>query len=166
MQAALGASVDAVVTLERYVGHWLVLFFYPGDFTFVCPTELRAVGARADEFRSRDCEVVFVSTDSVYSHRAWMDTGPERGGVGALPFPVASDRSHEVSRAYGVLEEATGMSQRATFVIDGAGIVRYALVHDDDIGRSVDELLRVLDALTTGNRCPTDWHRGQATLGR
>lgn len=166
LEAAVGPSVDETAELGRYAGRWLALLFYPGDFTFVCPTELRAVGERADEFRSRDCEVVFVSTDSVYSHRAWMDTPPERGGVGPLPFAMASDRTHEVCRAYDVLDEATGTAQRATFVVDGEGVVRYTLVHDDNIGRSVDELVRVLDALKTGQRCPIDWHRGEATLAR
>lgn len=166
MEAAKGQSVDEQVDIERYAGKWLVLFFYPGDFTFVCPTELRAVGERAEEFHRRDSEVVFVSTDSKYSHRAWMDTAPDRGGVGPLPFAMASDPTHAVCRAYDVLNEEQGISQRATFVIDPDGKVRYELVHDDDVGRSVDELLRVLDALKTGQRCPIDWHRGEATLAR
>jgi len=164
MKAVDGQSLDAVVEPKRYAGRWLVLFFYPADFTFVCPTELRAVSARRNEVLERDADVAFVSTDSVYSHKAWMDAPADMGGVGHLTFPMASDPTHSVSRAFGVLDEASGQSQRATVIIDPEGRVRYSLVHDDRIGRSVDELLRVLDALRTGERCPVDWRRGEAVL--
>jgi len=158
--------VDGEVALEEFRGRWLVLFFYPGDFTFVCPTELRALAGRAEEFRQREVAVVMVSTDSVYTHRAWTDAPTERGGVGPIPFPMASDPTRVVARAYDVLNEGAGTAQRATTIVDPDGRVRYQLVHDDAVGRSVDELVRVLDALRTGELCPVDWRAGDPHLTR
>ncbi len=157
---------DGEARLEDFRGRWLVLFFYPGDFTFVCPTELRALAARADELRRREAEALLVSTDSVYSHLAWTETAPDRGGIGSMPFAMASDRRLDMSRAYGVLDESDGTSQRATVIIDPEGLVRLCLVHDASVGRSVDELLRVLDALRSGELCPVDWHLGDPHLTR
>jgi peroxiredoxin (alkyl hydroperoxide reductase subunit C) len=141
------ASTKDIVTLEREVtladhaGRWLVLFFYPADFTFVCPTEVLALNAALPSFTALDADVVGVSTDSVHAHVAWLEFH-----IGQLDFPLASDRNHEVSRAYGVLD-AAGQSTRAVFVVDPGGVVRYEAVYDDRVGRSVDELLRVLSAL-------------------
>jgi peroxiredoxin (alkyl hydroperoxide reductase subunit C) len=157
-------TLDEPVRLADFAGRWLVLFFYPLDFTFVCPTELRALSERCDAFRAEGAEIVGVSVDSVFTHRAWLSTPPERGGLGALGFPLASDLSHEVSKAYGVYLEAEGHSLRGTFLIDPAGVLRSALIHDLDVGRSVDETLRALQAFKTGSLCPVDWRPGQPTL--
>jgi peroxiredoxin (alkyl hydroperoxide reductase subunit C) len=135
-------SLDHVATLEEYRGRWLVLFFYPADFTFVCPTEVLAFSAAVPTFAELGAEVLGVSTDGVFAHVAWMEFH-----IGQLDFPLASDRSQVVSRAYGVLEEDTGQSARAVFIIDPEGIVRHEVVHDDRVGRSVDEVLRILRAL-------------------
>lgn len=158
--------MDSEARLDEFRGRWLVLFFYPGDFTFVCPTEIRALAARADELRRRDADVVLVSTDSVYSHLAWTLAPPDRGGVGAIPFAMASDRRHAASRAYGVLDEREGTSQRATVIVDPDAQVRFASTHDPNVGRSVDELVRVLDALKSGQLCPADWRQGDPHLTR
>lgn len=152
------------VKLVEYEGKWLVLFFYPLDFTFVCPTEITALSDRAEEFFDRDCEILGVSTDSVYSHRAWIHTSREDNGLGDIKYPLAADTNHKVSRAYGVLKEDEGISLRGLFIIDPEGIVRYQVVTDDNVGRSVDETLRVLDALQTGGLCPANWKPGQKTL--
>jgi alkyl hydroperoxide reductase subunit AhpC len=166
LAAVRGDRVEDEVALEEFRGRWLVLFFYPGDFTFVCPTEIRALAARADEIGERDAAVVLVSTDSVYSHHAWAATPAARGGIGPVPFALASDRLHQVSRTYGVLDERTGTSQRATVIVDPQGEVRYTVVHDPSVGRSVDELLRVLDGLCSGELCPVDWRLGDPHLDR
>lgn len=152
------------VKLSDYEGKWLVLFFYPLDFTFVCPTEITALSDRAEEFFDRDCEILGVSTDSVYSHRAWIHTSREENGLGNINYPLAADTNHKVSRAYGVLKEDEGVALRGLFIIDPEGIVRYQVVTDDNVGRSVDETLRVLDALQTGGLCPANWKPGQKTL--
>jgi peroxiredoxin 2/4 len=166
LPALRGERVEGEVQIEEFRGRWVVLFFYPGDFTFVCPTEIRALAARADEVHRRDAAAVMISTDSVYSHYAWTLASPDRGGIGPIPFPMASDPLHDLSRAYGVLDEASGTSQRATVIVDPDGQVRYALIHDPSVGRSVDELLRVLDALKSGELCPVDWQQGDAHLTR
>ena len=142
-------------------GRWVALVFYPLDFTFVCPTELRAVEQRIDEFRKRDAVVMGVSVDSVYSHKAWTE-----GSLGALSFPLVSDLKREISRAYGVLHEGEGVSLRATVLIDPEGVVRSLAVNDLAVGRSIDELVRTLDAFQTGELCPAGWTRGAKTLGK
>ena len=164
--AMRAGDAEAEVALEQFRGRWLVLFFYPGDFTFVCPTEIRALAARADELHRRDAEALLVSTDSVYCHLAWTRTPPDSGGIGSIPFAMASDRLHDLSLAYGVLDERDGTSQRATTIVDPDGEVRFAAVHDPNVGRSVDELLRVLDALKTGQLCPAEWRQGDPLLTR
>lgn len=152
------------VSLKDYEGKWLVLFFYPLDFTFVCPTEITALSDRASEFSDLDAEILGVSTDSKYSHRAWINTPREQNGLSHINFPIAADGTHKVSRDYGVLIEEEGIALRGLFIIDPAGIVRYQVVTDLNVGRSVDETLRVLEALQTGARCPADWKPGQKTL--
>ena len=134
-------------TLKDYRDRWLVLFFYPADFTFVCPTEVMAFSSAVPAFAEQDAEVLGVSTDGVFSHVAWMEFH-----IGQLAFPLASDRTQAVSKAYGVLEEESGQSARAVFIIDPEGVVRYEVVHDDRVGRSVDEILRVLAALQAPGR--------------
>ncbi|HWC02826.1 MAG TPA: peroxiredoxin [Methylomirabilota bacterium] len=144
--------------LSDFRGRWLVLFFYPADFTFVCPTEIRGFHERRLEFAKRNCEILAVSVDDIDSHRAWA---AELGGVA---FPLLSDPGRDAARAYGVLNEADGRAFRATFIIDPEGLVAYFVVSPMNVGRSVDETLRVLDALQTGRLCPADWHPGEPTL--
>jgi peroxiredoxin (alkyl hydroperoxide reductase subunit C) len=157
-------KLDVNVSLEDYRGKWLVLFFYPLDFTFVCPTEITALSDRAQEFKDLDAEILGVSIDSVYSHRAWINTPREKNGLGELNFPLASDITKEVSRAYGVLLEDKGIALRGLFIIDPEGVVQHATINSLNVGRSVDETLRVLEALQTGGLCPANWKPGQATL--
>lgn len=147
------------VKLSDYKGKWLVMFFYPLDFTFVWPTEIRAYSDRYEEFKAAGAEVLAISTDSEHSHRAWI-----HGDLGKLKFPLASDRTRTASRDYGVLIEEEGIALRGLFIIDPEGMVRYSVVHDLGIGRSVDETIRVLKALKTGGLCPIDWHEGDELL--
>jgi peroxiredoxin (alkyl hydroperoxide reductase subunit C) len=152
------------VRLSDYKGKYLILFFYPLDFTFVCPTELKAFDTRYDEFKKAGAEVVAVSTDSVFSHRAWISTGEDKGGLGSLRYVLASDITKDVSRDYGVLMEDQGIALRGLFIIDPEGILQYQVVHSLNIGRSVDESLRVLEAIKTGGLCAADWKPGQKPL--
>jgi peroxiredoxin (alkyl hydroperoxide reductase subunit C) len=143
-----------------YRGRWLVLFFYPRDFTFVCPTELAGFAELEPAFAAEDASVVAASTDSYWCHRAWYESAEALAGV---EFPVIADTAHELSEAFGVLT-ADGSALRGTFVIDPDGTVRYASVVDQSVGRSPEEVLRVLQALRTGELCPVSWRPGQATL--
>lgn len=157
-------SLKSEAKLSDYKGKWLVLFFYPLDFTFVCPTEITALSDRADDFRNLGADILGVSTDSVHSHRAWIKTSRDANGLGELAFPLAGDTTLAVSRDYGVLIEEEGIALRGLFIIDPEGILRYAVVHDLNVGRSVDETLRVLEALQAGGLCPADWKPGQKLL--
>ncbi len=148
------------VKLSDYLGNWVVLFFYPLDFTFVCPTEIRGFSARLSEFEDLDAQVLGCSVDSKYSHLAW--TEKELGNLG---YPLLSDMTRDVTREYGVLLEQQGHSLRGTFVVDPEGVLRYTVVHDNNVGRNMDETLRVLQALQTGELCPVDWKPGVPTLG-
>ncbi|MBX6377493.1 MAG: peroxiredoxin [Clostridia bacterium] len=158
------AKLSQDVRLSDYRGKWLVLCFYPADFTFVCPTELRALSERIEDFHALDAEVLGISVDNVYCHRAWIETPEEKHGLGPIRFPLASDITKEVSRAYGVLNEQEGTARRGLFIIDPDGIVQYEVVTANNVGRSVDETLRVLEALQTGNLCPADWRPGEPVL--
>lgn len=152
------------VQLRDYSGRWLMLIFYPRDFTFVCPTELTAFGARLDDFGQRECELLGVSVDSVELHREWLTTPIAAGGLGPLPFPLASDPDGTVTRAYGVWVEEKQVSARGLFAIDPGGILQYAVVHNLNVGRSPEEVLRVLDALRTGRLCPASWTAADGTI--
>jgi len=152
------------VKLSDYAGQWLVLLFYPLDFTFVCPTELTAFSDRYDDFIGIGAEVIGVSTDSVFSHRAWLQTPRDKGGVEGLRYPLASDVTKKVARDFGVLLEDQGIALRGLFVIDPEGILRYKVVHDLNVGRSAEETLRVIQALQTGSLCQAEWRPGQSTL--
>jgi len=166
-QPAPGFSLDGVldgefveVKLDDHTGNWVVLFFYPLDFTFVCPTEIRGFSARLKEFEELGAQVIGCSVDSKYSHLAWAERD-----FGKLGFPLLSDIKREATEAYGVLLPDEGIALRGTFIIDPEGVLRYAVVHDNSIGRNTDETLRVLQALQTGELCPVDWKPGEATLG-
>jgi peroxiredoxin (alkyl hydroperoxide reductase subunit C) len=144
-------------SLRSYRRKWVVFFFYPADFTFICPTEVVGFSKLAQEFRSENAEVLGVSVDSLESHRDWIE---ELGGV---DYPLLSDTDKKVSRAYGVLSETEGVSQRATFIITPEGNVSYLVVSSMNVGRSVEETLRVLRALRTERLCPSDWKPGTGT---
>lgn len=154
------------VKLSDYRGKWLVLIFYPLDFTFVCPTELTTFSDRFEAFAAVGADILGVSIDSVYSHRAWLETPRSKNGVQGLKFPLAADITKNVSRAYNVLLEEEGIALRGLFIIDPKGVLRYKVLHDLDVGRSADETLRVLHALQTGNLCPAEWRPGQKTIPR
>ncbi len=160
MATALGDGSDfGRVSLDDYKGKWLVLFFYPLDFTFVCPTEITGYSRQYDKFKDLGAEVLAVSVDSEHSHKAWINSS-----LGKLNFPIASDMTKSVSRDYGVLVEESGIALRGLFIIDPEGDVKYSVVHDLNVGRSVDETLRVLTALKTGGLCPLDWNEGDDLL--
>ncbi|RMG06040.1 MAG: peroxiredoxin [Acidobacteria bacterium] len=152
------------VKLSDYKGKWLILLFYPLDFTFVCPTELTAFSDRIEELNAVGAEVLGISTDSVFSHRAWLRTPRDQNGIEGLKFPLASDVGGRLAAKYNILVEEKMVALRGLFIIDPEGILRYAVVHDLNIGRSVDETLRVLQALQTGGLCGADWRPGQETL--
>jgi peroxiredoxin (alkyl hydroperoxide reductase subunit C) len=152
------------VELNDYKGRWVVLLFYPLDFTFVCPTELTSFSDRYEDFEGIGAAVIGVSTDSVHSHRAWLKTPRDKGGVEGLRYPLASDITKSAARDYGVLIEDKGVALRGLFVIDPEGTLRYAVIHDLNVGRSADETLRVIQALQTGGLCQADWRPGQETL--
>jgi alkyl hydroperoxide reductase subunit AhpC len=147
------------ISLEDYKGKWLMLFFYPLDFTFVCPTEIKGYSVAIEEFKKRNVEVLGCSIDSVHSHKAWSE-----GDLGAVHFPLLSDITKDISDAYGVLIDEEGIALRGTFIINPEGILKYMAVHDNNIGRSTEETLRVIDALQSGGLCPMDWHEGDANL--
>ncbi len=148
-------------SLKDARGKWLVLFFYPLDFTFICPTEITEFSQHAEAFSKLNATVLGASTDSCHSHKAWCE-----GSLGKLNFPLLADMTHELSRAYGVLMEDKGIALRGTFIIDPEGVLRYALYHENGVGRSVTETLRVLEALQTGELCPASWKPGMKTLGK
>ncbi|WP_422658002.1 peroxiredoxin [Paenibacillus sp. EC2-1] len=152
------------VNLSDYRGKWLVFFFYPLDFTFVCPTEITALSQAYDQFQALDAEVLGVSVDSVHSHKAWINTPKTANGLGTLQFPLASDITKSVSREYGVLIEEEGIALRGLFIIDPEGDLKYQVVNHNDIGRSVEETLRVLQALQSGGLCAMNWKPGDSNL--
>jgi alkyl hydroperoxide reductase subunit AhpC len=152
------------ISLSDYKGKWLVFFFYPLDFTFVCPTEILAFSDKLDLFKEVDAEIVGASCDSVFSHWAWISTPREKNGIPGLRYPLVADYTKETARAYGVLDEARGVAQRGLFIIDPEGVLRYAVVTNDSVGRSVEETLRVLQALQTGGLCPAEWKPGKELL--
>ncbi|HVF66274.1 MAG TPA: peroxiredoxin [Pyrinomonadaceae bacterium] len=157
-------KLDQNVKLSEYEGKWLVLLFYPLDFTFVCPTELTTFSDRYEDFIGIGADVIGISTDSVHSHRAWLKTPRDKGGVEGLKYPLASDITKQVARDYGVLIDDKGVALRGLFVIDPEGALRYAVIHDLNVGRSADETLRVIQALQTGGLCQAEWRPGQETL--
>jgi peroxiredoxin 2/4 len=152
------------VKLSDYKGKWLILLFYPLDFTFVCPTELTAFSDRLDELNGVGAEVIGISTDSVHSHRAWVKTPRDKNGIEGLRYPLASDVGGRLAAKYNILVEEANIALRGLYIINPDGVLQYAVVHDLNIGRSVDETLRVLQGLQTGGLCSADWKPGQANL--
>jgi peroxiredoxin (alkyl hydroperoxide reductase subunit C) len=149
------------VTHQSDPGKWKVVFFWPKDFTFVCPTEIAAFGALAGEFAARGARLLGASTDSEYVHLAWRRQHPD---LRELPFPMLADLRRELSGALGILDRSEGVCLRATFVVDPEGVIRFASANDLGVGRSPEEVLRVLDALQTGGLTPCNWRPGQPTL--
>jgi len=152
------------VKLSDYKGKWLILMFYPLDFTFVCPTELIHFSDRLDEFQGVGAEVIGISTDSVHSHRAWLKTPKDQNGIEGVKYPIASDVGGKLAKAYNILVEEANIALRGLFIINPEGVLQYSVIHDLNIGRSVDETLRVLQGLQTGGLCSADWKPGQANL--
>lgn len=148
------------VSLADYRGKWVILFFYPADFSFVCPTEIKGFNQALPDFRQANAEVLAVSVDSKFSHLAWIKSG----ALDKLDYPLLSDFSKQVARAYGVLNEESSAARRGLFIIDPSGVVQYQVVHSDKIGRSIEETLRVLQALQTEELCPLNWKPGQKTI--
>jgi len=149
------------ITNEDYAGKWKVYFFWPKDFTFVCPTEIAAFGKLNKEFQDRDAQVLGGSTDSEFVHLAWRNNHPD---LKNLPFPMLADIKRELTSALGILDPNAGVAQRATFVVDPEGIIRFVAVNDLSVGRNPQEVIRVLDALQTDELCPCNWQKGQPVL--
>ena len=164
LQAVVSTDNDTAfqtVTNSDYAGKWKIVFFWPKDFTFVCPTEIAEFGRMEGEFADRDAQVLGVSIDSEYVHLAWRRDHPD---LRDLSFPMLADIKHELSSALGILDTHEGVAQRATYIVDPDGIIRFAMVTDLNVGRNVKEVLRVLDALQTDELCPCNWQKGEDTL--
>lgn len=157
---ALDGKEFRLVSSEEYRGKWMLLFFYPMDFTFVCPTELLELNKRFKEFEAQNCQIIGCSTDSVYSHQAWTKE------IGNFNFPILADMTKEIASDYGVLIAEKGVSLRGAFLIDPDGVLQSATINNLPVGRSIDELLRVLKAFQTGELCPVGWQEGGKTLGQ
>ncbi len=158
-----GKTIDEV-SLEDYLGKYVVFFFYPLDFTFVCPTELHAFQDKLEEFHKRGAEVIGCSVDSVFAHYAWLQVPKHKGGVQGITYPLVSDIHKNIARDYGVLNEEEGVAFRGLFLIDPESTVRHVLINDLPLGRSVEEAIRILDALIFhekhGEVCPANWREG------
>jgi peroxiredoxin (alkyl hydroperoxide reductase subunit C) len=149
------------ITEDSYPGKWKVVFFWPKDFTFVCPTEIAAFGKLNQEFSDRDAQLLGGSIDSEFVHLAWRNNHPD---LKDLPFPMLADIKRELAGALGVLDLKAGVAQRATFIVDPDNIIRFVYVTDLSVGRNPQEVLRVLDALQTDELCPCNWHKGEKTI--
>jgi lipoyl-dependent peroxiredoxin subunit C len=162
--ATVSTDMDKAFTRvsdQSDAGKWKIVFFWPKDFTFVCPTEIAAFGKLHKDFADRDAVVYGVSIDSEFVHLAWRRSHPD---LKNLPFPMLADVKREITTAFGVLDKKEGVALRATFIVDPEGIIRFVSVNDLDVGRNVDEVLRTLDALRTGELTPCNWHRGEQFL--
>jgi len=149
------------LTTESFQGKWLVVFFWPKDFTFVCPTEIVEFGKLYNEFADRDAQILGGSTDSEFAHLAWRNQHPD---LKELPFPMLADVKRELTLSLGILDSQEGVAQRATFIVDPHGITRFVMVTDRNVGRNPHEVLRVLDALQTDKLCPCNWKQGEDTI--
>jgi len=167
-QAVMPDGSFQELKLSDYRGKYVVLFFYPLDFTFVCPSEIIAFNKKLDEFKARNTEVVGVSVDSHFSHWAWRQTPVNKGGIGEVQFPLVSDLTKSISKDYDVLTADEAVSLRGLFLIDKSGVVQHQLVNALELGRSVDEALRMVDALQYfeehGEVCPANWHKGEEAM--
>lgn len=167
-EAVLPDNTFAPLTLSKYRGKYVILFFYPLDFTFVCPSEILAFDKRIPDFKEKNCEVIGVSVDSKFTHLAWKNTPVENGGIGNVQYPLVQDLDKNIARSYGILfNEAVAL--RGLFLIDTKGIVRHTIINDLPLGRSVNEALRMLDALqfveTHGDQvCPANWQEGEEAM--
>ncbi len=163
-RAVMPDNSFAEINLSEYRGKYVILFFYPLDFTFVCPSEIIAFNVRLKDFQMRNCEVIGVSVDSEYSHWAWKQTPVDHGGIGNIQYPLVSDITKKISRDYGILHDDS-VALRGLFLIDKEGVIRHAVVNDLPLGRSIDEALRLLDALQFseehGEVCPANWKKGE-----
>lgn len=166
-QAVVENRIVNHYSLSQFKGQYVVLFFYPLDFTFVCPTELHAFQESLEEFEKRDAQVLGCSVDSAFAHMAWLNTPKSKGGIEGVDYPLISDLNKTIARDYDVLNP-DGIAYRGLFLIDKQGIVRHQLVNDLPLGRSVDEAIRMLDALIffekNGEVCPANWTKGQKSM--
>jgi lipoyl-dependent peroxiredoxin subunit C len=167
-------KLNAVVSLEKekefkeitestHLGKWQVIFFWPMDFTFICPTEIAEFGKRNKDFVDRDAQVLGASTDTHFVHLAWRNNHSD---LMSLPYPMLADTKRELSSSLGILHKEEGVALRATYIVDPEGVIRWVTVNDLSVGRNVDETLRVLDALQTDELCPCNWKKGEKTLGK
>ncbi len=167
-KAVIPGKIMEDFSLQDFLGQYVLFYFYPLDFTFVCPTELHAFQERLNDFQQRNCQVVGCSVDSAFSHLAWLDTPKERGGIQGVQYPLVADLTKQIAADFGVLNPEEGVSFRGQFLIDRQGIIRHALVNDLPIGRSVDEALRLLDAWIFhekhGEVCPANWQKGEKSM--
>lgn len=167
-KAVINGNTITDFSLDSLLGHYVVLFFYPLDFTFVCPTELHSFQERLADFSQRGVEIVACSVDSVYSHSAWLRSPKNQGGIEGITYPLVSDLNKSIAAQYHVLDENQGIAYRGLFIIDPKGIVRYVQINDLPIGRSVEETLRIVDALIFhaehGEVCPANWKKGSKSL--
>jgi len=163
-QAVMGNNAIEELKLSSYRGKYVILFFYPLDFTFVCPSEIIAFDKAFDKFKAKNTEVIGVSVDSQFTHFAWKNTEPKSGGIGQIRYPLVADLNKNISRDYGVLSDES-VALRGLFLIDKDGIIRHSVINDLSLGRNVDEALRMLDALQFtekhGEVCPANWHEGE-----
>jgi peroxiredoxin (alkyl hydroperoxide reductase subunit C) len=161
-------TINSDFSLSDYKGKYVVLFFYPLDFTFVCPTEIIEFNRKLSEFKERGAEVVGVSVDSQFTHLAWKNTPVEQGGIGDIQYPLVADLTKQISRDYGVLLEEGGVALRGTFLIDKEGVVKHAVLNDLGLGRNIDEEIRMVDALKHheeyGEVCPANWNKGDEAM--
>ena len=166
-QAVMADNEFAELKLSDYRGRHVILFFYPLDFTFVCPSEIIAFDRKLDEFRAKGAEVIGISVDSHFTHLAWKQTPVKDGGIGSIRYPLVSDLDKSISRSFGILS-GEAVALRGLYLIDKNGIVRHQVINDLNLGRSVDEAMRMLDALQFtekfGEVCPADWHEGQEAM--
>lgn len=167
-KAVINQKIEESFSLSQFHGKYVVFFFYPLDFTFVCPTELHAFEEKLSEFKQRNAEVVACSIDSWYSHFAWLSTPKSKGGIQGVSYPIVSDIHKTIAEEYEVLKKEDGIAYRGLFLIDKEGIVRHQLINDLPLGRSVDEVIRMLDALifheTNGEVCPANWKTGEKAM--
>jgi peroxiredoxin 2/4 len=163
-----GTEIVDSFTLSALKGQYVVLFFYPKDFTFVCPTELHAFQEKLADFKSKNVQLVGVSVDSEFSHFAWLNTDKNKGGIQGVTYPLVADFNKTIARDYDVLDEVSGAAYRGLFLIDKAGVVQHQLVNNMPLGRNVDEALRMVDALqyveANGEVCPANWRSGEKAM--